>query len=176
MPSLASEFGRRGPSLESWLKPEWLELRRGWDNRILSDAQSHKKLFLSHSSWPSWHHRLCRDQDCKSSSMAFLAPLSRRQRQNMAISLSNGELSAASFAHLRKHAWPRAGLKGQQTCLLRFSLAAFCTQIALPEQKRQSCWAVRIESEQQGLVFYCGYRFLLALAFSLGFNQLLGFM
>lgn len=114
MPSLASEFGRRGPSLESWLKPEWLELRRGWDNRILSDAQSHKKLFLSHSSWPSWHHRLCRDQDCKSSSMAFLAPLSRRQRQNMAISLSNGELSAASFAHLRKHAWPRAGLKGQQ--------------------------------------------------------------
>lgn len=32
----------------------------------------------------------------------------------MAISLSNGEVSAASFAHLRKHAWPRVGLKGQQ--------------------------------------------------------------
>ena len=175
MPSLASEFGRRGPSLESWLKPEWLELRRGWDNRILSDAQSHKKLFLSHSSWPSWHHRLCRDQDCKSSSMAFLAPLSRRQRQNMAISLSKNCLQLHLHICVNMHD-PELDWKASKTCLLRFSLAAFCTQIALPEQKRQSCWAVRIESEQQGLVFYCGYRFLLALAFSLGFNQLLGFM
>lgn len=33
----ASEFGRRGPSLESWLKPEWLEL---------SQWQSHESLLF----------------------------------------------------------------------------------------------------------------------------------